>query len=110
MVGRVTVTILVGLAALGVLVSVLAGRAPTLPPPLTSATGIGMGRSCSQETAGWLDELNRGTLRARISVAYCAARDGKLVLVKMRAADGRELKWQIDEGTEALRLRLQTGQ
>ena len=99
-----------GLAALGVLVAVLAGRRAAPPPPLTSATGIGIGRSCSQETAGWLDELNRRTTRARISVAYCAAQDGRLILVKMRASDGCELKWQADEGTDALRLRLQTGQ
>lgn len=107
---RLAATILVGLAALGVLVSVLARRTAALPQPLTSATGIRMGRSCSQETSDWLDELNRATARARIGVAYCAAQHGKLILVKMRTADGRVLKWQADEGAGALRLRLQTGQ
>jgi hypothetical protein len=107
---RRTATILVGVAALGVLVSVIAGRKRALPPPLTSATGIRMGRSCSQATVAWLDELNRGTARARINVAYCAAQDGKLILVKMRATDGRVLRWQADEGAGALRLRLETGE
>lgn len=69
-----------------------------------------MGRSCSQTTADWLDELNRGTARARINAAYCAAQDGKLILVRMQATDGHLLKWQAAEGAGALRRRLETGE
>jgi hypothetical protein len=78
-------------------------------PRATSTTGIAMGQSCSQGTADWLDKLNGTTGRARISVAYCSAADGQLMLVKMRTSDGRAMRWQADEGTAMLERRVETG-
>ncbi len=105
---RPIVGVLMALAVLGILASLLTGRR-VAPPRASTTTGIAMGQSCAQGTADWLDELNRATQSARITVAYCAAEDGKLILVKILTSDGRVVRWQAGGGTEALRRRLETG-
>lgn len=107
---RRLVALVVALAALGVMLSVVTGRRHPAPRIATSTTRITIGRSCRQETADWLDGLNRLDARARITAAYCAAADGRLVLVEMRSTDGRVVKWQAGEGLGALSRRLEAGE